>query len=101
MSLYDGREPSTSDYDAASTQIGADHLTISSRDRIWQEKGWDVSAGVIVIVGVYETEPTNFTIVVTKKPEAGSPIDNMKVLRLSEIEGPEIELFEADVTNST
>lgn len=41
VTLYDGREPSTLDWDLASIKEGADSVTISSRDRIWAEKGWD------------------------------------------------------------
>lgn len=75
VTLFDGRDPSTIDWDLASIQKGADFISISSRDRMWSERGWNTSVGVFVVVGIYETEPTNFNIVLTKRPEAGSAID--------------------------
>jgi hypothetical protein len=71
VALYDGRYPSLNDWDAASTKPGADAVTIASTDAIWAEKGWDASAGVIVVVGVHETEPTDYTVVLSKQPAAG------------------------------
>ena len=75
VSVIDGRNPSRDDNDFASVQYGADSVTISSRDAIWARRGLNVANGVFVVVSVYERESTAYTVVLTKKPEADSPID--------------------------
>ena len=48
----DGRFPTAEDFDMASTLLGADTIRISSKDSLWARRGWDTSAGVVVVVGV-------------------------------------------------
>ena len=52
VTLMDGRYPTETDYDLASQQEGASAVTISSKDKMWKEKGWNTRAGVMVVVGV-------------------------------------------------
>jgi hypothetical protein len=82
VALYDGRYPSEVDWDAASTKGGAGSVAISSRDSIWAEKGWDITAGVVVVVGIHETRPTDYNVVMTKKPAADTPIGSIKQLAI-------------------
>lgn len=82
VSLYDGRYPSANDWDVASKMNGADAVVISSRDSIWVEKGWDTSAGVVVVVGVHETEPTSYSVILTQKPPSTSALYNISPLAL-------------------
>jgi hypothetical protein len=82
VALYDGRYPSEVDWDAASTKGGAGSVSISSRDSIWAEKGWDITAGVVVVVGIHETRPTDYNVVMTKKPAADTPIGSIKQLAI-------------------
>lgn len=84
VALYDGRYPSEVDWDAASTKDGAGAVAISSRDSIWAEKGWDITAGVVVVVGIHETRPTDYNVVMTKKPAADTPLGSIKQLQISQ-----------------
>ena len=48
----DGRHPSEKDYELCSKMIGADSISINSNSEIWDERGFNTSAGVLVMVGV-------------------------------------------------
>ena len=65
VSLMDGRSPTSNDYDFASTMTGADSIRIAYNDSFWAERGWDASAGVVVVVGVRMAEAGSYTLVRT------------------------------------
>jgi hypothetical protein len=68
VSLMDGRWPTDSDYDMQSTMIGADSIRIASNMTIWDERGWNTSAGVVVVVGVKTSTPEEpFNLLLTSK----------------------------------
>lgn len=54
ISLMDGRFPTATDYDLMSNMPGADSVRIENyaNSTIWAERGWNVKAGVVVVVGV-------------------------------------------------
>jgi hypothetical protein len=71
VSLMDGRFPTESDYDFKSNKAGSDSVRIENyaNSTIWAQKGWDVSAGVVVVVGVKVNKPMNYTLVLSKPPQ--------------------------------
>lgn len=74
VSLMDGRFPTESDFDLKSNQAGADSVRIENypNSTIWAQKGWDVSAGVVVVVGVRVNKPMNYTVMLSKPPKEES-----------------------------
>ena len=71
VSLMDGRFPTETDYDYRSNQAGADSIRIENYENstIWKQRGWNVSAGVVVVVGVKVNKPMNYTLVLTTPPK--------------------------------
>ena len=70
LSLMDGREPTATDYDLASTMMGAESIRISSQMPLWAERGWDPKAGVVVVVGVkIKTEDVPYTLLLSSNKE--------------------------------
>jgi len=64
----DGRWPTTTDFDLQSTMKGADSIRIASNMTIWDEHGWNTSAGVVVVVGVKTaTLDEPFSVMLTSK----------------------------------
>lgn len=77
----DGRFPTADDYDLVSDQVGADSIRISkySNSTLWDRRGWDPSAGVVVVVGVRVDGPMNYTVALTKPAaEPTSPLLTME-----------------------
>lgn len=77
----DGRFPTEDDYDLVSDQVGADSIRISkySNSTLWDRRGWDPSAGVVVVVGVRVDGPMNYTVALTKPAtEPTSPLLTME-----------------------
>jgi len=54
VSLWDGRFPTETDWDLKSNMAGADSIRIENyaNSTLWKQRGWDVAAGVVVVVGV-------------------------------------------------
>ena len=71
----DGRFPTETDFDLRSNQAGADSIRIENyaNSTMWAQRGWDVSAGVVVVVGVRVDQPMNYTLLLTKPPQVNSP----------------------------
>ena len=71
VSLMDGRFPTEEDFDYRSNQLGADSIRIENYDNstIWKQRGWNVSAGVVVVVGVKVNKPMNYTLLLTTPPK--------------------------------
>lgn len=80
VSLMDGRHPTSDDFDLSSAQVGADTVRIAWNSSIWQERGWATTDGVMVVVGVKATFKQQYSIVLTNPPQAGSPLNTMKIL---------------------
>ena len=74
VSLMDGRFPTEDDYDMVSNQAGGDSLRIEKygNSSLWARKGWDPSAGVLVVVGVRVSTPMNYTVALTRPPTDSS-----------------------------
>ena len=73
VSLMDGRFPTIDDSDLASTMMGADTVTVSSEDTLWDERGWSTRAGVVVVAGVKlssSTEPYQLVLTSAKTAPA-------------------------------
>jgi len=52
VTVYDGRWPTEQDWDFSSKMFGADTVRITSDDLFWAQKGFNTSAGVVVMVAV-------------------------------------------------
>lgn len=77
----DGRFPTEDDFDLVSNQAGADSVRIEKYDNstIWNRRGWDPRAGVVVVVGVRVATPMNYTVALTKPPtDASNPLLTME-----------------------
>jgi hypothetical protein len=75
----DGRSPTESDYDLASTMEGADSIRISSEDPFWRERGWEAQAGVVVVVGVRQADAGSYTLILTTPDPANSDVGTLQV----------------------
>jgi hypothetical protein len=74
ISLMDGRFPTETDYDLMSNMAGADSVRIENyaNSTIWAQRGWNVKAGVVVVVGVKVDKPMNYSLILTKPPQTTS-----------------------------
>lgn len=83
VSLMDGRFPTETDFDLVSAKAGADSVRIErySNSTLWDRRGWDPKAGVVVVVGVRVNQPMKYTVVLTQPPtDPKSPLLTMKRL---------------------
>ena len=82
VSLMDGRLPTETDFDLVSNQEGADSIRIEryANSTLWSRRNWDPTVGVVVVVGVRVTEPTTYSLVLTRPPAPSSPELEMKRL---------------------
>lgn len=81
VSLMDGRFPTETDFDLVSNQVGADSVRVEryANSTMWDRRGWDPTAGVVVVVGVRVDGPMNYTVALTRPPTvATSPLLTMK-----------------------
>ena len=78
----DGRYPTSDDFDLSSAQVGADTVRVAWNSSIWQERGWLTTDGVMVVVGVKAAFKQQYTIVLTNPPQAGSPLNLMKIIEV-------------------
>jgi len=63
VTVLDGRFPISEDYDFKSDNMGADSITITSKDPIWAKNNYDITVGVMVVVGVKVMKNnTNYTL---------------------------------------
>jgi len=63
VSVKDGRYPTEDDYDFKSDNLGADDVIIRSNDSFWRKNAYNLTNGVVFIVGVKAVrERSNFTI---------------------------------------
>jgi hypothetical protein len=87
VSLLDGRQPSSDDYDLASQKKGADFIEVGSSSLIWAQKGWETKYGVAVVVGVRTKAAMNYTLVMSKvfSSSTSSPEKNMKFVRVGDV----------------
>lgn len=79
----DGRFPTENDFDLVSAKTGADSVRIErySNSTLWDRRGWDPKAGVVVVVGVRVNKPMKYTVVLTQPPtDPKSPLLTMKRL---------------------
>ena len=86
VSLMDGRFPTLEDNDLASTMMGADTVTVSSEDTLWDERGWSTQAGVVVVAGVKlstATEP--YQLILTSAKTAPSSMERIDIGQSKEI----------------
>lgn len=103
VSLVDGRFPTETDYDLISKQAGADSVRIENyaNSTIWAERGWDVSAGVVVVVGVRVDKPMNYSLILTKPPTS-APNPYLDMTRMLVGSAPErVDLTAEESVNYT
>ena len=58
--------PTENDWDFSSKMYGADTVRITSDDLFWAQKGYNTSAGVVVMVAVKFSEAGNYTLMLTE-----------------------------------
>lgn len=75
VSVMDGRDPVSQDYDFKSDYRGADFVHIESNCSFFEDSQWDQSAGVTIVIGVKAiTENVNYTLVQYSQDATFSPI---------------------------
>jgi hypothetical protein len=89
VSVMDGRYPVAEDYDFKSHMRGADSVQIASNDTFWKLRGWNTSAGVVVVVGVRMETAGNYTLVLSSQM---APLRTLPIHRISVGESVQISL---------
>lgn len=57
ISVLDGRFPISEDFDFASTNLGPDSITVSSKDLFFNASGYNKSNGILFMVGIKAITP--------------------------------------------
>lgn len=64
VSMVDGRNPVDFDFDISSNNVGPDNVVASANDTFFQQKGYNTSFGVMMVVGVKAlTNNANFQLI--------------------------------------
>jgi hypothetical protein len=66
VTTLDGRYPISEDYDFASENLGPDDIYISSQSSFFNESGYNLTNGILFMVGVKANTPNaTYTLMMT------------------------------------
>lgn len=90
VTLMDGRLPTPADWDLMSNMQGADSVRIASNMTIWDEHGWNTTAGVVVVVGVWtEARTTPYSLILTSDATQPKQLTRINLDQSLEVSNPE------------